>query len=612
MEDQPIKLTSEQKKALDLMLSGRNVFLTGKAGTGKSTVLEIFGERCKRENVFLAPTGIAAINIGGSTLHSFFQLKPSLQTPESIEELESKRRIELIRKVETIVIDEVSMVRSDVFDAIDQRLQEVTECDSPFGGKQVILVGDFFQLPPVVKSKTEAAYLQREHGGPYAFQTELWKDADFHCMCLQTIHRQQNDTLFISILNHLRYGELEPRDLMLDGQDEPVNVIEALTRLCVNRPQLSQKPVYLCTTNREADTLNQFHQSKLKGEEHVFRAVVRGRFPESDYPTPETLSLKVGARVMTLTNKRTANGEIEYVNGEVGIIEAIEDGDDAAVRVRLDRGATVSVQRTEWNKYEYALEVDSNSGCPVIRQHEVGSYMQLPLKLAYAMTVHKAQGLSLDSVEVKLGNGCFAPGQLYTALSRCRSIKNLRIDRPVHPADAIVDPAVVEFYREIENGPEPEREEKVTLTIPKEQEAAVRAFLAQLQNGNDAMSLAATLPSKECPQNRPALPEPDPPSVGKPRENKAEPIADTPEIALAETHIATDPDIDHLLVVYRNQNVDEKHEKATKRVNHVGFNKQDAPVLTELSEKYLAQGYLAEGELATVRRLIAKYRRQWT
>ncbi|MBR3924227.1 MAG: hypothetical protein IKJ45_14000 [Kiritimatiellae bacterium] len=237
--------------------------------------------------------------------------------------------------------------------------------------------------------------------------------------------------------------------------------------------------------------------------------------------------------------------------------------------------------------------------------------MQLPLKLAYAMTVHKAQGLSLDSVEVKLGNGCFAPGQLYTALSRCRSIKNLRMNRPVHPADAIVDPAVVEFYREIENGAQPEREEKVTLTIPKEQEAAVRAFLAQLQNGNDAMSLAATLPSKECPQNRPALPEPDPPSVGKPRENKAEPIADTPEIALADTHIATDPDIDHLLVVYRNQNVDEKHEKATKRVNHIGFNKQDAPVLTELSEKYLAQGYLAECELATVRRLIAKYRRQW-
>ena len=192
MEVQPIKLTTEQHQALDLMMSGRNVFLTGKAGTGKSTVLEIFGERCKRENVFLAPTGIAAINIGGSTLHSFFQLKPSLQTPESIEELESKRRIELIRKVETIVIDEVSMVRSDVFDAIDQRLQEVTECDSPFGGKQVILVGDFFQLPPVVKSKTEAAYLQREFGGPYAFQTELWKDADFHCMCLQTIHRQQN------------------------------------------------------------------------------------------------------------------------------------------------------------------------------------------------------------------------------------------------------------------------------------------------------------------------------------------------------------------------------------------------------------------------------------
>ena len=323
--------------------------------------------------------------------------------------------------------------------------------------------------------------------------------------------------------------------------------------------------------------------------------MVRGRFPESDFPTPETLSLKVGARVMTLTNKRTADGEIEYVNGEIGIIEAIEDGNDAAVRVRLDRGNTVSVQRTEWNKYEYALEVDANSGCPVIRQHEVGSYMQLPLKLAYAMTVHKAQGLSLDSVEVKLGNGCFAPGQLYTALSRCRSIKNLRIDRPVHPADAIVDPAVVEFYREIENGPQPEHEEKVTLTIPKEQEAAVRVFLAQLQSGNGT-----------------PITKPDTLSVDDPGDNEAEPITPASKVASDESRIETDPDIDHLLIVYRNQNPDEKIEMATKRVNGVGFNKKDAPVLTELAEEYLDQGYLTEGELATVRRLIAKYRRQWT
>ena len=612
METQGFELTSEQKNALDLMISGKNVFLTGKAGTGKTTVLDKFEEICKRECVFLAPTGVAAINIGGSTIHSFFMLKPGLLTPEVIEDMESKRRIALIRKVETIVIDEVSMVRSDLFDAIDQRLQEVTECDSPFGGKQIILVGDFFQLPPVVNSKIVSAYLQRELGGPYAFQTELWQDADFHCVSLQTIHRQKNDPFFISILNHLRYGELEARDLLLDGQENPANAIEALNRLCVDRPKLTIKPIYLCTTKREADTLNQFHQSELKGEEHTFHAVVVGKFQEKDFPTLETLSLKVGARVMTLTNKRTSDGEIEYVNGEIGVIEDIEDGDDPVVRVRLDRGETVSIQSTKWDNREYVIEFDANSGRQVIRQHEVGSFTQMPLKLAYATTIHKAQGLTLDCVEVKLGNGCFAPGQLYTALSRCRSIKNLRIDRPVHPADAIVDQDVVDFYRAIEAGPQPEAKEEVTLTISKEQEAAVKAFLAQLQAGNGATPLPTTLPSKECPQKHPALPKSNTLSADDQGGNEMEPTTDTPESALTENHIATDPDIERLLVVYRNQNADEINERTTKRVNGIGFNKKDAPVLTELAEKYLAQGYLTESDLATVKLKITKYRRQYS
>ena len=432
MKQEQIDLTGEQQQALDLMLSGKNVFLTGKAGTGKSTILRRFQAVCPRECVFLAPTGIAAINIGGMTIHSFFLLKPGLLTPDSIDELRRKR-IALIRSVETIVIDEVSMMRSDLFVAIDMRLREVMQSRLPFGGKQVILVGDYYQLPPVVTTATEEDYLLHELGGLYAFQTKLWQKADFQCMSLQTIHRQQNDVLFLSILDHLRYGELEKRDLQLDGQDEPVNAIEALTRLCVNAPSLEQTPVHLCTRNADADAFNQHCLGKLKGEAHVFIAKVVGKFQKSNYPTPETLSLKIGARVMTLTNKRTPDGEIEFVNGEIGVVEAIEDGDDATVRVRLDRGATVSVQRAEWSQYEYFLEYAANVGKPVPRQQEVGKFVQMPLKLANAVTIHKAQGLSLDYVAVKLGNGCFASGQLYTALSRCRSIKNLRLDRPVLP-----------------------------------------------------------------------------------------------------------------------------------------------------------------------------------
>ena len=683
MKQKQIKLTDEQQQALDLMLSGKNVFLTGKAGTGKSTILSRFQEVCPRECVFLAPTGIAAINIGGSTLHSFFQLKPGLLTTGSMEELRNRKRVALIRSVETIVIDEVSMVRSDLFAAIDARLREVTQSRLPFGGKQIILVGDFFQLPPVVKNKAEADYLIRELGGEYAFQTALWQQADFHGMCLQTIHRQQNDVLFLSILDHLRYGELEKRDLQLDGQDEPVNAIGALTRLCVNAPPLEQTPVYLCTTNYDADAFNQHCLGKLKTEAHVFIAAVVGKFPKSDYPTPETLSLKIGARVMTLSNKRTPDGEIEYVNGEIGVVEAVEDGDDATVRVRLDRGASVSVQRAEWTQYEYILEYDANNGKPVVRQREVGKFVQMPLKLAYAVTIHKAQGLSLDYVAVKLGNGCFSSGQLYTALSRCRSIKNLRLDRPVHPADAIIEQAVIDFYRAIEAGRQPEYKPKeVTMKIPKEHEAAVNALLAQLQSGNGVASMLSplTIPCQQPSRRRLSFPTeglqnqnhqgyppfeqpsrlqspfpelekfPQVPNMEVPMlpENSFNPEDgeselteeeemdaldaeideelqakveeeideamedDEQEDELDEKRITEDPDIDHLLVVYHNQNPDEKCAMATKRVNGVGFNKHDAPVLTPLAEKYLAEGYLFESELEAVHHLVPKYWRQWT
>ena len=584
MKESRIKLANEQKRALDMMLSGKNVFLTGKAGTGKSTVVDEFRIICKHGCVFLAPTGIAAININGSTIHSFFQLKPGLLTPDSIEPIGSRKRVDMIRSVRTIVIDEISMVRSDLFVAIDMRLQEITGCNKPFGGKQVILVGDFLQLPPVVKEKTEAEYLDRELGGYYAFQTQLWQEAKFQCLCLQTIHRQKRDALFMAILNHLRYGELEIRDIPLEGLKKPVNVIEALTRLCVEAAPLEHPPIYLCTTNSTAYALNQMHQSRLKGEVHVFRAVIWGRFPEGDQPTPETLALKVGARVMTLTNKRSADGEIEYVNGEIGVIEAMDDGENAVVHVRLDRGPTVSIQRTKWSKYEYESEFDANTGKPIVRQREVGTFVQIPLKLAYAVTIHKSQGLTLDCVEVKLGDGCFASGQLYTALSRCRNIDNLRIDRAICPADANLDQAVVDFYREVESGHQPKSKRK------------------------DATSAIPERPGK-CPQRKTPTTDKIPDYYSE--DDGTEPIEKKTDPESSETRSSMNPDIDHLLIVYRNQNADEKSTKMTKRLNGIGFNKMDAPVLTELAEKYLDNGNLTKDELETVHRLIAKYRRQW-
>ena len=230
MANTEIKLSNEQQEALDLMLSGKNVFLTGEAGTGKSTILRKFREQCQRECVFLAPTGIAAINVSGSTLHSFFMLKPGLLTDDSLEDISNKSKKALIRKTQVIVIDEISMVRSDIFNAIDIRLRSLADFrhkDKPFGGKQLILVGDFFQLPPVVKSGLEEDYLFNELGGIYAFQTPLWKRAKFKYVFLKTVHRQQNDDLFLSILNHLRHGDLESTDISLPDTTEQVNVLEA-------------------------------------------------------------------------------------------------------------------------------------------------------------------------------------------------------------------------------------------------------------------------------------------------------------------------------------------------------------------------------------------------
>jgi len=288
------------------------------------------------------------------------------------------------------------------------------------------------------------------------------------------------------------------------------------------------------------------------------------------------------------------------VNGEIGVIEAIDGSFPPTVSVRLDNGKVVSIQSSQWSNCEYVLETDRQSGKEVIRQREVGTFVQLPLKLAYAITVHKSQGLSLERVALKLGNGCFSHGQLYTALSRCRSIRNLRIDRQVYVEDVIIDQEVIDFYRELE-APPPERKE-VTLTIPKEHEAAVMALLAQLRGE------ASPVPPPEPKRPNPAPPKPKP----------AKPVSEIPELELpfgfedSDDEPPSDPDIEHLLIVYHNQTGDEVEKLTANRKNKIGFNKADAPLLTRLAEKYLDRGYLTSIELNAVRGRIAKYWKQWS
>lgn len=415
-------LTPEFRRAFDLLeKTRRNVFLTGKAGTGKSTFLRYFREMTEKKIAVVAPTGIAALNIQGQTIHSLFRMKPGFI---HLAEIKADRR-KLYKELELLIIDEISMVRADVFSGINRFLQLSRGNDQPFGGVQLCVIGDLFQLPPIVSGE-ERAFFAQYHQSPFFFATQAYEAAEFHTIQFDTIHRQ-SDGNFIRILNAIRSGTYDAT--LLETLNSRVN------------PKVVPAPgtLVLTTTNALAESINNARLEGLPGNPHIYKGALKGEFGMKGprLPVAEELALKVGAQVMFVKN----DGAGRWVNGTIGIVEGMSE---EYIHVRV--GDTFyKVESEKWKTISYEFNAVEEK----IVEKSLGSYTQFPLQLAWAITIHKSQGKTLERAIIDLGTGAFAAGQLYVALSRCKSLSGIALKQPVTHHDIRCDTGVVEFMHSL-------------------------------------------------------------------------------------------------------------------------------------------------------------------
>lgn len=405
---------------LEQGVGGRFIFVTGKAGTGKSTLLREFVNSTRLNTVVVAPTGLAAIQVGGQTIHSFFLFPFGPLTNDSETVPLFKRghpRRRLIERIDCLVIDEVSMVRADVLDAIDFSLRINMETDQPFGGKTVVAFGDIRQLEPVVQGGADLAMIQDRFASQFFFDSEVLMKTGIDVWQLETVYRQQ-DPEFLWALERIRQA---------DGSELSYFNDRVGARLD------QEHPVVLTATNSRADSINWRNLTALPGATRVYTAEKSGKF-ERDFPADPLLNLKPGAQVMFVKNGRL------WSNGSLGTVQALSD---SSVDVKIDGGELVTVEPEKWEKTRYSW--DSASGR--IGKDVVGEFVQIPLRLAWAVTIHKSQGLTLESAVVDLDVRAFAHGQVYVALSRCRSISGLSLARPIKSEDLVVHPRIEEFER---------------------------------------------------------------------------------------------------------------------------------------------------------------------
>ncbi len=421
-----MELNAEQRQALELMKSGQNVFLRGDAGTGKTVVINRFIDSDPDRIVSLAPTGLAASNLkhGGMTIHRFLGAlsKDWAQDPERVREY--------LHSLRGLIIEEISMVRSDLFCRLDHDLRFYTGRDQPFGGIPLVVVGDFYQLPPVVKSKPEKEFLEKNMNGIFAFNAPAWKSAEFRNAELKTPHRQ-TDQGFLNLLRTVRTGT--------DGLEELLRRLDSQVRR--QPPPLSRS---LCCYRKQADTINTAHVDRLLTPGGHYTGKCSGCYPESEWPAPVHLNVKSGMLALLSAN----DPEGRYANGDVGEVLACWDN---SIWIRLLRGPEIAVYRHTWFNYDYRIVIQPD-GSLKLDSHIIGYFTQFPVLPAYAMTIHKAQGQTLNQVHLELGGRpCFASGQLYTALSRVRNLEDLTLNRPLQVADVVVDRQVQRFYERLED-----------------------------------------------------------------------------------------------------------------------------------------------------------------
>lgn len=434
MFQQPLELSEDFKYCLDTIeKTDKSMFITGRAGTGKSTLLQLFRNATKKKTVVLAPTGIAALNVQGQTVHSFFGFPPRLLNKRDIKK-RNRHFLKLYKRIEVIIIDEVSMIRADMMDNIDYFLRINRDSHLPFGGVQMIFFGDLFQLPPIVSTEVERNLFTNHYDSPYFFSAKVLEQDNFEMekVELRRVYRQEARH-FVRLLDAVRTNQIDYDDL------EDLNER--------HMPEFQAEDFYITLSARNAtvNNINRKALEKIPLPSISYTAKVTGSFEDRRFPTDLILNLKLTAQVMFIKN----DPDKAFVNGTIGKITILEE-DKITVMIEDEPGKRryVDVQKMDWEilRYKPVDEVNEEGKTEEIKTETLGTFTQYPLKLAWALTIHKAQGKTFDKVIIDMGKGAFEHGQTYVALSRCRTLDGIILKKPLGLRDVMVDERIVEYY----------------------------------------------------------------------------------------------------------------------------------------------------------------------